>query len=792
MKWHEILEQQISEHLPRELADNPDIARFLDAIDSTYHEYESDLVLLEQHMVRNSDELLELNGKLQRQSDKQKLALTRLRESLHELNADAESRLLEEDDVANLSRFLADEIRKRQQTETELRKAKEEAEAAARAKSDFLATMSHEIRTPLNGVIGMVSLLENTGLTKSQERFLDTIQSCCQSLMNLINDILDYSKFDAGKIHLERTAFSPRAAIEQTCQVVAERAQAKEIELIGFCDPRVPETLLGDPGRVHQILLNLLSNAVKFTPSGEITVKAFPGRATPGSRHRYWLTFSVKDSGIGIPKKDLKRIFEPFEQADSTTTRKYGGTGLGLAVCKQFTDAMGGKIQIKSQVDKGSEFTVTIPFRTATEIEIPLWKSQPLPKKRILLIEDNRSSSDALETILDSWGLSIYPVAKPDNAIRLLQKGKFDGVILDRSLKNADTNSIIQQIRELGAGYRRFPILLLINLVEKHMLEDIADPGVDYITKPIESDALYQRLHELLVSPKHRKVKHQAHTGQPLWRPQRELKVLVVEDDIVNQEIASMMLRDLHCSVDIARNGLEAVAAIKRLNYDIVFMDCQMPEMDGYTATETIRSQGYQHLPIIALTANVMPEDKEKCLQSGMSDYLSKPVKPVFLREMLQRWSPDSANDQSMEKRLTPRQTEAAIETLEDMEAIPEMVPGINLKQGLEMMGGKVSRYQKLLYLAIEQHRYTYDKIKAALETGDTQEAQKLAHALKSVAANIGAMPLSSTAFSIEKNLRQLKPNMKLQEELLQDLDLQWKQVRSSILALAKDIRKPG
>ncbi|MDX1695358.1 MAG: ATP-binding protein, partial [Ketobacteraceae bacterium] len=591
MKWHEILEQQLTEHLPKELAEHPGLARFLDAVDSTYHEYESDLVLLEQHMVRNSDELLELNSKLQRQSDKQNLALTRLRESLQELNADAESRMLEEDDVANLSRFLADEIRKRQQTEKALRQAKEEAESAARAKSDFLATMSHEIRTPLNGVIGMVSLLENTPLTKSQERFLDTIQSCCQSLMNLINDILDYSKFDAGKIHLERSPFSPRAAIEQTCQVVAERAQAKDIELIGFCDPRVPETLLGDPGRVHQILLNLLSNAVKFTSRGEIIVKAFPGKPTPGSRHRYWLTFSVKDSGIGIPKKDLKRIFEPFEQADSTTTRKYGGTGLGLAVCKQFTDAMGGKIQIKSQVDKGSEFLVTIPFRTSDEVEIPPWKAQPLPSKRLLLIEDNRASSDALETTLDSWGLSIYPVGKPDNALRLLQKGKFDGVILDRNLKETDTNDFIRQIRQQSPR-KGFPIILLINLVEKHMLEDMEASGVEYITKPIESDALYHRLYNLLAAPRSRKVERKTETKLQTWRPPRELKVLVVEDDIVNQEIASMMLRDMHCSVDIARNGIEAVAAVKRMKYDMVFMDCQMPEMEGYTATQTISQSG--------------------------------------------------------------------------------------------------------------------------------------------------------------------------------------------------------
>lgn len=792
MKWHEILEQQLEEHLPKELANHPGLVRFLDAVDATYHEYESDLVLLEQHMVRNSDELLELNSQLQQQSDKQNLVLGRLKESIHELNADAESKVLEVDDVADLSRFLAEEIRKRQQTESELRTAKEDAESAARAKSDFLATMSHEIRTPLNGVIGMASLLENTGLTKSQSRYLDTIQSCCQSLMNLINDILDFSKFDAGKIQLERSAFSPRSAIEQTCLVVAERAQAKDIELIGFTDPRIPETLIGDPGRIHQILLNLLSNAVKFTDSGEITVKALPGKTTPGSQHRYWLSFSIKDSGIGIPRKDLKRIFEPFEQADSTTTRKYGGTGLGLAVCKQFTDAMGGKIQIKSKPGRGSEFIVTIPFRTSQDVETPLWRTAPLPKKRLLLIEDNRSSSEALEATLDSWGISIYPVAKPANAIRLLQKGKFDGVILDRSIQDTDANQIVNEIRSLKEDFSQFPILLLINLVEKHMLDEIRGDNIEYVTKPIESEALYHRLQGLLNTRTKKVATRPVNRHEQQWRPKRELNVLVVEDDIVNQEIAAMMLKDLHCSVDIARNGIEAVAAVKRMHYDLVFMDCQMPEMDGYTATATLRSHGYDDLPIIALTANVMPEDKAKCLAAGMSDYLSKPVRPPAFIAVLQRWAGESAQAPELEKTLSTQQTEAAIESLDDTESMPDMIPGINIKQGLDMMGGKVSRYQKLLYLAVEQHRYTYDKIKDAIEAGDYSEAQKLAHSLKSVAANIGALSLSSTAFSIEKGLKQLKANEKLPGQLLHDLDLQWKQVRSSILSLAKDARKPN
>lgn len=789
MKLHKMLEQQIREFLPEDLSQSDQLDQFLDAVDSTYHEFESDLVLLEQHMSRNADELLALNKKLTNESETQALVLERLKSSLAQLDLEDGDSYMDDEDLLSLSDFLAEQIEIRHKTEQELRHAKDAAETAANAKTEFLATMSHEIRTPLNGVIGMASLLENTRLTKAQQRYIDTVQSCCHSLMNLINDILDYSKFDAGKIHLENAPFNPRSSIEQTLQVVAERAQAKGIELIGYTDPRVPESLIGDPGRIHQILLNLLSNAVKFTETGEIIVKASPARIQNQNESVFWLQITIKDTGIGITSPQQKRLFHPFMQADSTTTRKYGGTGLGLALCKQLTTAMGGDIEVQSKQDDGSEFIVIIPLNRNPHAAKPVWETHPFPDKRILVIDDNKTSARILQTLLEQWGLNGYIVAKPENALKLLVKGHFDGVILDRHMPSYDGRALAKEIRQLGAPFDQIPIIILINLVEKHLTDDDDDLQCEFLTKPIESQKLYEHLNEVVVKKRRKRKTYSQVKKAQLWRPTETLKTLVVEDDLVNQEIASMMLKDLNCTVDIARNGMEAIEAVKRVDYDLVFMDCQMPEMDGYTATRTLRSQGHSALPIIALTANVMPEDRAQCIESGMNDYLSKPVKPQMIANMLQKWAPLQSFAQNIEVSAletndAPYKNETIASHQDNNEGIallPESIPGLNIKQGLDMMGGKLSRYRKLLALAIDQHQNTHYKIKEAVEKGDFSEAQKLSHSLKSVAANIGAVALSSTAFDLERQLKDPVNSASISASDLNNLSSQWETVKRAI-----------
>ncbi len=781
---HATLKEQIQSHLSNEFAQSPEISQFLDIIDATYHEFDSDLVLLEQHMMRNEEDLHTLNTQLQSEANKHNQAVEQIKGSLSQLNIDSEA-YVNDRDLLSISEFLSGQIKLRQQSETELRKAKDEAEIAAKSKTEFLATMSHEIRTPLNGVVGMASLLHNTELDGDQRRYLETIQSCCHSLMNLVNDILDVSKFDAGKIQLERTPFSPRSSIEQTLQVVAERAQTKNLQLVSYISPDVPEYLIGDPGRIHQILLNLLSNAVKFTGEGEIIINASQSGAKHqsvkhGSSKRFWITFTIKDSGIGISKSQQKKLFQPFMQADSTTTRKYGGTGLGLTLCKQLASMMGGSIDVYSKPNCGSEFSVTLPLRLTPTSDQPPWITTPLPAKRIMLIEDNKASAKALHAQLEHWGLNIYTATRSDNALKLLRKGKFDALIIDNNInKKNDFNlkdgvSLLDKIRSYDGALSSIPALMLFNLVEKPNTETFENNRTLCLSIPLESHQLYNKLSQLL----HNKITSTDHSvfqtqKESHWIPNYELRILVVEDDLVNQEISSMMLKELNCHVDIANNGLEAVNTIKRNLYDVVFMDCQMPEMDGYEATQLIRSQGNSKLPIIALTANVMPKDKALCIESGMNDYLTKPIKRSTLSATLKKWAPKnqptSISAPPSEKPVASSQTQG------------QSVSGIVFTQGLEMMGGKVPRYIKLLKLAIEQHGSSPANIEKAIAKSNFDEAQKLAHSLKSVGANIGATQLSILAFSIEHQIREsaAAPLISLQDVAL--LKKEWKTVKAAI-----------
>ncbi|OUS30909.1 hypothetical protein A9Q99_05220 [Gammaproteobacteria bacterium 45_16_T64] len=781
---HPTLQEQIQSHLPDELTQLPEISSLLDAIDSTYHDFESDLILLEQHMERSSDDLYTVNVRLKTEATKHQQAIQQLKNNLSQLNIDSDT-TVDEDDLLSISAFLSKQIELRQQSETDLRKAKDDAEIAAKTKTEFLATMSHEIRTPLNGVIGMTSLLANTSLSDDQLHYLETIQTCSHSLMNLVNDILDVSKFDTGKIQLERTPFSPRSSIEQTLQVVAERAQTKNLHLVSYISSDIPSYLIGDSGRIHQILLNLLSNSVKFTDEGSILISASQAEASKGSAKRFWITFTIKDTGIGISKSQQKNLFKPFVQADSTTTRKYGGTGLGLTLCKQLATLMGGTIDVYSKPNQGSEFTVTLPLRTSPSTDKAPWESHPLPAKRVMLIEDNKTSAKAIHAQLEHWGLNIYTATRSDNAIKILRKGKFDALIIDNDIDNQhadipDGISLLDRIRHYGANLATIPTLLLLNLSEKTDDPIFSNDCTHHIAKPLESHQLYNKLASFLMehSSQH-SPQPQTIATESRWIPHYELRVLVVEDDLVNQEISSMMLKELNCHVDIASDGHEAVTAVKSHQYDLVLMDCQMPDMDGYEATRVIRKLGFTELPIVALTANAMPTDEELCLACGMNAYLTKPIKSTTLAETLKQWAPSTAHI------LPPKApSERPIASTANQSKIST---GIMFDQGLDMMGGKLSRYITLLGLAVEQHHDSPNNIAQAIDNADFETAQKLAHSLKSVGANIGATQLSVLAFSIEHQIRESSTTPSIPEQDVSQLQQEWINVKSAIEAYITD-----
>jgi len=543
----------------------------------------------------------------------------------------------------NSLRMLANNIRnalRRFESHEKLKSAMFQAQAADLAKSEFLASMSHEIRTPMNGVFGMTSLLLHTDLSAVQREYVEIIETSGDNLMNIINEILDFSKIESGRMQLENTSFDLRRCVEDVLDLVAPKALEKRLDIIYYIDPEVNQFIFGDGFRLRQIIVNLIGNAIKFTEKGEIYIHIMLKETLADT---VTLEFSVKDTGIGIPKNKVAGLFAPFMQADASTTRKYGGTGLGLAISSNLVKLMKGTIGVESVEGQGSEFRFTIETRfTTPKAEInPVYKVlQSLPGKNILIVDDNPTNRKILDLQCEFWGMKATTCESGEKAIEMLRiENKFDVGILDMQMPGMDGIMLAREIRKMYSK-TQLPLIMLTSIGYNIQTDDMQNLFTFYVNKPIKhsqlADILLKVLFPALPGSSNQMF---VEDNLELLAQRYPFEILVAEDNIINQKMIRKVLQLLGYSSDVVANGLEVIEAVKRKRYELIFMDIQMPEMDGYEATRIIVEHMKNERPIIiAMTANAMSSDREKCMAVGMVDYITKPLKVDDLQKTFEHW----------------------------------------------------------------------------------------------------------------------------------------------------------